>query len=534
MLALLKEPLVLLFAVSAAGFLLGRLRLGSFHLGVAAVLFVGLGVSALVPGAELPDLVPQLGLALFIYSVGISSGPGFFRSFRARGLRDAGLALGALGVGAAVAYALAGAHAGSLASAAGLFCGALTNTPALGAVVETLRSAGHDPRDAVVAYSVAYPVGVLGVMAALWLVGRWAGQPQGRSRDEGPEDSALETAVVRLTAPDVLGQGAEAVRQRLGGHLVFGRFRRDGQMGVVSDDTVFAPGDDVVIVGARDELPRLIRALGEVSTDRLDLDRRVVDFRRIFVSSSAVIGVPLHRLRLFERFGAVLTRVRRGDVEWLPDGDTELELGDRVRVVALRSAMASLTRFFGDSYQALGEVDVLTFGLGIVLGLLVGKVPLPLPGEGHATLGTAGGTLLVALALGRLGRTGPLVWSLPYSASSTLRQLGLVLFLAGVGTRSGQAFAATVGTAHGLVLLGQGAAVTFAVAFSALFVGHRVFHIPFPFLAGMVAGVHTQPAVLAWATERAPGDQPRLGYAAAFPVAMVAKILLAQVLLALR
>jgi putative transport protein len=195
--------------------------------------------------------------------------------------------------------------------------------------------------------------------------------------------------------------------------------------------------------------------------------------------------------------------------------------------------MPAVTAWFGDSYRAASEVDVLTFGLGLALGLLLGILPLPLPGGLRVTLGFAGGPLIVALLLGTLERTGPLVWSLPYSASTTLRQIGLVLFLAGIGTRAGSGFLATFASGSGLALFGAGALITFTTAFAALAIGYRLMRIPMSLLVGMVAGIQTQPAVLGYALEQTRNEIPNLGYAAVYPAATIGKILLVQVLLAL-
>jgi putative transport protein len=294
-----------------------------------------------------------------------------------------------------------------------------------------------------------------------------------------------------------------------------------------------ALGDLLTAVGTAEALDRVVQGLGEVSDERLEFDRTQLDYRRIFVSNPRVAGHRLRDLNLPQQFGAVVTRVRRGDVELLPHGDLVLELGDRVRVLTDRRHMPAVTQFFGDSYRALSEIDVLTFSLGLGLGLLVGLIPLPLPGGAVLRLGLAGGPLLVALALGAVGRTGSLVWSLPYSANLTLRQLGLVLFLAGVGTRSGYHFVATLQQDGGLAIFLAGAALTLLTALGLLWVGYRVLHIPLGALAGLLAGLQTQPAVLAFALEQTENDLPSLSYATVYPVATIAKIVLAQVLLVL-
>jgi putative transport protein len=204
-----------------------------------------------------------------------------------------------------------------------------------------------------------------------------------------------------------------------------------------------------------------------------------------------------------------------------------------VRVLGPVARLGEVAAFFGDSYRAASEVDVLTFGLGLALGLLLGALPLPLPGGVFASLGFAGGPLIVALVLGTVGRTGPMVWTLPFSASVTLRQFGLILFLAGIGTRAGNGFLATFASGSGLALCAAGAALTFATALLTLWIGHRVLEAPMSVVLGMVAGVHTQPAVLGYALEQTRNEIPNLGYASVYPAATIAKILLVQVLLAL-
>jgi putative transport protein len=533
---LAESPLLLLFIVAALGLLAGRVKIGGFSLGVAAVLFVGLGAGALDPSLRLPELVYQFGLVVFVYTVGLSSGPGFFASFRRRGLRDGAFTLGLLVAGAGLAALAARVLHLRPSFAAGLFAGASTNTPALAAVIERLKAIAPPGAEAllaepVVAYSVAYPGGVLGALAAIYLMQRlfrvdYAREPVG----DAAVPRRLQTITVRVTRAEATREPVGELRRRHGLHVLFGRMKRGAAVTVVADDVVLALGDRLTVVGSDADLPSAVAFLGEIAAEHLELDRSLLDFRRMFVSRPEVTERPLSSLGLPQRFGATVTRIRRGDVDLLPDGNTQLDLGDRVRVVAPRERMDEIATFFGDSYKALSEIDVITFGLGIALGLLLGQLPIGLPGGPAFKLGSAGGPLIIGLVLGRLGRTGPMVWTLPYSANLTLRQLGLVLFLAGVGTRSGTAFASTLAQGGALALIGAGLVVTLAIALAALWVGHRVLKIPMGVLVGMVAGVQTQPAVLAFGLEQTQNELPNTGYAMVYPIATIAKIVLAQVL----
>jgi len=531
------NPLLLLFIVAALGYPLGRIRVAGFNLGVAAVLFVGLGVGAIDPSLRLPDLVYQLGLVIFVYTVGLASGPGFFASFGRRGLRDNLLVLAALLFAAGLTTALALGLGIPGPFAAGLFAGGLTNTPALAGLVETLQQSGRAALDnqPVVAYSISYPVGVVGVILAIFIAQRlWRvdyGKEARALRDLGASGERLDAATVRITRPDMAERNVQAWLERERWHVLFARFRRGASLDLVHGDTVLRPGDDVTLVGAADDLSAVVPALGEPSPEHLEFDRARLDVRRIFVSRPEVAGRALRDLGLLERFGALVTRVRRGDSDLLPSGSMRLELGDRVRVVTRRDRMEAVSRFFGDSYRTLSEIDVLPFGLGIALGLALGLVPWPLPGGLAFRLGFAGGPLVVALVLSAVRRTGPIVWQPPYSANLTLRQLGLVLFLAGIGTRSGHAFATTLAAGGGLRLFLAGALVTCASALATLVVGSRLLRIPMSLLIGMLSGQQTQPAVLGFANEQTGNDLPNVGYATVFPLATIVKILLAQVLL---
>jgi putative transport protein len=343
----------------------------------------------------------------------------------------------------------------------------------------------------------------------------------------------MEVRTLLVTNARALKVPVTVLAQEAGvGDVIF--TRAETALGVVrvAADTLVVPGHRVTLVGSPTELDRVRAALGENAAEPLDLDRSKLDYRRIFVSSHDVAGRRIRDLKLPQRFDAVLTRVRRGDVELRPDPDMVLELGDRVRVVAPPDHMAEVSLYFGDSYKALAEVDILTFGLGMFAGMLLGMVPIPVAAGVTLRLGLAGGPLVVGLILGAKAVTGPLVWTMPYSANLTVRQIGLVLFFAGVGTKAGYAFFETLATPSGALLLGGGAVITCATALLALWIGHRLLRIPMSLLMGMLAGLQTQPAVLSYATEQTGNDLPNIGYATVFPAATVLKILLAQLILA--
>ena len=540
---LATNPLLLLFLIAAISYPLGRIKIKGTSLGVASVLFVAIAVSAIDPRLVLPDVIFNLGAVLFVYTLGLSGGPSFFASFRSKGLRDAAfvtvMLIFAAGL-AVVAYVLLDL---SPELTAGLYAGSLTNTPALAAVVEYVKTNTLiDVRDTmmaqpVVGYSVAYPMGVIAVIGSMLVLKRlWKIDLTGEAKSLeslGGTSQTLINRTLRVTRADPIRESLQELARQRGWDVQYGRLKHDGKVSLATDDAVPVPGDLLSLVGPPEDLDAVTAYLGEESAEHLDLDRSQFDYRRIFVSNPKIVGQTLRDLNLPQQFGAIATRVRRGDIEMLAHDDTVLELGDRVRVTARREDMDTISRFFGDSYRALSEIDILTFALGISLGLLLGLIPFPLPGGLTFKLGFAGGPLVVALILGALGRTGPLIWSLPYSANLTLRQFGLVLFLAGVGTKAGYPFVKTFAEGDGVPLFIAGVAITTLTAVTTLWIGHRLLKMPMSLLMGLVAGLHTQSAVLGFATEQTQNDLPNLRYASAFALAGIVKIILAQLLVAL-
>ncbi|MBE2199275.1 MAG: transporter [Anaerolinea sp.] len=540
---LIDNPLLLLFIVAAVGYAIGRIKIKGSSLGVAAVLFVGLAAGALHPDLELPDIVFLIGLIIFVYTIGLSSGPGFFASFRRKGLRDNLFIVSMLVVAALVTIASHFILDLRAAVTAGMFAGSLTNTPALAGLLDTIRSTAPAAQldqllsEPVIGYSVAYPMGVLGMILAVAIMQRvfkidYAAEAK-NMRGFHLVEQDLYSQTVRITKPETVGLSLRELRHQYNWHVVFGRLQRGNEIMLATGDTALQFNDMLSIVGTPDDVQTAVPVLGELMDIHLEFDRSQYDYRRMFVSNPAVVGRRLSELRLPQEHGAIVTRVRRGDIDLLADGDTMLELGDRVRVVSRRKDLSELSRLFGDSYKALSELNLLSFGLGMTLGLLLGLVPIPLPGGVVFKLGFAGGPLIVALILGAVGRTGSIVWSLPYSANLTLRQIGLIFLLAGIGIRSGYTFFTTFAQSGGITIFLAGTAVTGITAFVTLWIGYKVLHIPYGMLTGMLAALQTQPAVLGFALEQSENELPNIGYALIFPIATIVKILFAQLLLTL-
>lgn len=527
------DPLLLVFVVVAVGYLAGRIRIAGFGFGVAAVLFAGLAFGMADPQLKVPRSLWTLGLVLFVYTVGLAAGPGFVSALRRRGVGANAVVLAAIVAAAGTIVATGAAVGLGAEETAGAYAGGLTNTPALAASLEALRNT--EPAETfdaasgrvLVGYSLGYPIGVTVALLAVFAIVRRRGRSEPAA---APAVIVVRTALVERAALGTLGQ----VRDGAEDTVAFGRVKRGGLLFVASDDVEPLPGDLVTVVGPNDAVETAIGLLGRESSERVELDRGDIDFRRIVVSNHAVAGLTIAAVDLQGELGGTVTRVRRGDVDMVASPELVLELGDRVRVVAPPGSMREIAAFFGDSYRELRELDVLSFSVGVALGLLLGAVEVPLPGGGAFSLGFAGGPLIVGLTLGAIGRTGPIVWQLPHSANLTLRQLGTVLFLAGIGVNAGDAFGGTILSRDAIGVVAAAAVVAATASFVTAVLGAALLHLPVAALTGIVSGMQTQPAVLAYASEQQEDDtEVNVGYATVVPLAMILKIVLAPILLRL-
>ena len=539
----------LLFTVVGLGYFLGNIRIRGFSLGIAAVLFVGLVFGAIDPQAfVLPEVIYVLGLILFVYTVGLQSGPIFFNLFRRQWLKLTALAL-ITTIGAALVTVLAARALGIAAPvAAGLFCGSLTNTPALAAAIEALRAssahlalapqASRDLLDGpTVGYSVAYPFGVIGLILAMQLATRIRRPDFAEEQRRARKASGLATEEplireVRVTNAQLIGKTyGEAMLTDLTG-MIFTRRKRGEQIDLVTPELRLQDGDVLVGVGTAESVRKTELLIGPTVTEAVEQLSPGIEYRDLVVINRKVAGTEVAELPALVGRPVIVSRIRRGGVHITPLADTTIELGDQIRVVAHKDALERVTQVIGNPLKDVSEADFLSYSLGLVIGVAVGMIPIPFPGGHVIQLGFAGGPLVVGLVLGRLGRTGPVVWTMSSNASLTLRQLGILFFLAAVGTRAGGSFVHTL-SHQGVSLLLVGMLVTALSAGTILLLARKLFHLDAISAYGILAGIHTQPAALAFASAHTGSENTNISYAAVYPVALIAKIVIAQVLIGL-
>jgi len=536
MIALLREnPLLLLFVVAALGYLLGQIKVFGTGLGTAAVLFVGLFFGALDPDIKIPEIIFQIGIVFFVYSVGLTSGPAFFESFKKNGSRDIVFVLFMLASSALITvliYYLMGFDKGTIV---GIYSGSSTNTTALASVIDLVNSkpnAGSVVNDLVVGYTFSYPMGVLGVMIAIKIMERFLkvdyNAEKTTLRKDYPIDDNLTSRSIEITNQEVSGLQLRDIMRDKPWNLVFGRIQSK-KLGVILPnwDVVIEVGDRVMLVGSGDDIDAAQQLIGMEVEDELLYDRKEYDITRIFVSNSDVVGRELSSLNLQQKYSAIITRIRRGDIDMLAKPDTVLELGDRIRFVARRQDIKAIQQLFGDSYYASSKIDLFSFGVGIALGLILGMVSFSLPGGVVFKLGFAGGPLVVGLILGSLRRTGPIVWTLPYGSNVTLSQLGLTMLLAVVGVSSGNTLVESLSDGSWVGIFLAGSFLSIIAAMMSLWIGYKFFKIPYSLLLGFISN---QPAILEFASDITKNRVPAVGYAFMFPISLIMKILFAQIL----
>lgn len=536
------HAVLVLALVISAGILVGKIRVRGVSFGIAGVLFVGILAAHLGLGIDpgTADFVKDFGLILFVYSIGLQVGPGFFASLQRQGLAVNLLAAAVvlLGVGLAVALGrLFSLPAGALV---GLLAGAVTNTPSLGAaqqaLVEVAGGSAAAARQAGLAYAVAYPFGVIGVILGMILIRRVFRISLGEERAACEQAQAgvfpaPESVSLEVANPQLDGRPLSALAGVIQAEFVVSRILRGQEVFTPVQDTPLRGGDVLLVVGARAVLDRLRLLVGKESAVDLKKVSGPLVSRHVLVSRKPVIGRTLAQLGLRRRYGVNITRIQRAGVEFVPSPAVRLQFGDRLTVVGGQDVVGQLAAELGNSPRQLDIPEILPIFLGMIAGVVLGSLPLPVPGlPMPLKLGLAGGPLLAAIVIGRFGNIGRFSSYVPRGASLMLREVGIVLFLACVGLRAGAGFVPALAGGSGLAWLGCGALVTLLpLALVAAF-ARLVLKTNYVELCGLLAGSMTDPPALAFANAHTGSDAPAVTYATVYPLVTLLRILSAQVL----
>ena len=513
-----SQPILALFLAVAVGYAVGQINIFGFSLGIGAVLFVGLAIGAFAPRAQISGPIGLIGLVMFLYGIGTLYGRQFFEGLSGAGRAYNLLALVAIVAGLLVALGLGRLMHIDIAQTLGLFAGSMTSTPTLQAALDVFGN-----KEPSIGYSVAYPFGVIGPILCFYFLTR-AVKPT-----FPPPAARFHMAEITIERLPAGGATLGGVKKVLPAGVQVSIVRQQHRNRLPEDDIVLEPGDGLLIAATTPSgVVETQEILGRLDPNRLAKDRGDLSYQRLFVSKGNLTGVPLAELALPAEYPMHILHLRRYDVDIVPTPDATLEIGDRIGVLVPPDRIADARRFFGDSLKSTAEFSYISVGFGMVLGVLLGEVPIPLPGVGTVSLGIGGGPLIVALIVGRLRRTGPISWVMPLPANIVLRNFGLTLFLATVGINSGQAFVTTVAQT-GPILLLIGAAVILTTVLIVLLVGHFVMRIPYDDLMGVASGSTGNPAILVYGARMAPTDRTDIGYAMIFPSATIIKVVAVQI-----
>ena len=531
----------ILALVAVVGLFIGNVKFRGIGLGIGGVLFGGIIVGHFVSQAgmtlssDMLHVIQEFGLILFVYTIGIQVGPGFFASLRVSGLRLNLFAVLIVIIGGLVTAILHKLFDIPLPVVLGIFSGAVTNTPALGAGQQILRDLGT-PMEMVdqmgMSYAMAYPFGICGILFTMWMLRvifrvnvETEAQQHESSRTNG--GALIKTINIRVENPNLHDLAIKDVPILNGDKIICSRLKREETLKVPSPDTIIQLGDLLHLVGQPAQL--VIGQEVDTSLSTKGTDLRV---ERVVVTNENVLGKRIRDLHFKERYDVVISRLNRAGVELVASGDISLQFGDILNLVGRPSAIDAVANVLGNAQQKLQQVQMLPVFIGIGLGVLLGSIPVFVPGFPAALkLGLAGGPLIMALILGRIGSIGKLYWFMPPSANLALRELGIVLFLSVVGLKSGGDFVNTLVNGEGLSWIGYGALITAVPLITVGILARMLAKMNYLTMCGMLAGSMTDPPALAFANNLHPtSGAAALSYATVYPLVMFLRIITPQLL----
>ncbi|EPE9633290.1 TPA: putative transporter [Escherichia coli] len=536
----------ILALVAVVGLFIGNVKFRGIGLGIGGVLFGGIIVGHFVSQAgmtlssDMLHVIQEFGLILFVYTIGIQVGPGFFASLRVSGLRLNLFAVLIVIIGGLVTAILHKLFDIPLPVVLGIFSGAVTNTPALGAGQQILRDLGT-PMEMVdqmgMSYAMAYPFGICGILFTMWMLRvifrvnvETEAQQHESSRTNG--GALIKTINIRVENPNLHDLAIKDVPILNGDKIICSRLKREETLKVPSPDTIIQLGDLLHLVGQPADLHNAQLVIGQEVDTSLSTKGTDLRVERVVVTNENVLGKRIRDLHFKERYDVVLSRLNRAGVELVASGDISLQFGDILNLVGRPSAIDAVANVLGNAQQKLQQVQMLPVFIGIGLGVLLGSIPVFVPGFPAALkLGLAGGPLIMALILGRIGSIGKLYWFMPPSANLALRELGIVLFLSVVGLKSGGDFVNTLVNGEGLSWIGYGALITAVPLITVGILARMLAKMNYLTMCGMLAGSMTDPPALAFANNLHPtSGAAALSYATVYPLVMFLRIITPQLL----
>lgn len=537
------HSVIVLSLVIAAGYILAKIRIKGISLGITWILFAGifLGHFGITLDSRLLSFIKEFGLILFVYSIGIQVGPGFFSAFRAGGLKLNLIAAGSIAVSVITTIVIHLITKLPISTMVGILYGAVTNTPGLGAAQQTYTDiTGTNAPEIAMGYAVAYPLGVVGAILTLLLL-RYLTRINPKEEEEAAtkiSGSGSRQKVVRAVAlvTEDKGNGKKIswLTEQLNSKFIISRIRpANSDEAVLADgETVLHTGDKVLIVAGKNDLPEIFSLLGEESDYEWNITEHNLISRQILISKNELHGRTLAELNIRKNFEASITRVNRAGLDLVASPDLRLHIGDRVTIVGSEDAISHAEHLLGNSLKRLNQPNLIPIFVGILLGCVLGSIPIPLPGVPFPVkLGLAGGPLIVSILISRFGPDFKIVTYATASANLMLREVGIALFLASVGLGAGADFVKTIVEQNGFIWIAYGALITVIPYLVMGLLAKLVFHVNYYTVIGVLSGANTNPPALAFSGEQTSCDAPAVGYATVYPLSMFLRVISAQLLI---
>lgn len=532
------QAIIVLSLISAAGIMLGKIRFFGISLGITFVFFIGIiaGHSGLTVDADMLMYAETFGLVLFVYALGLQVGPGFFSSMRHEGVKLIFPSLGVLVAGTLLAIALSYACNVNMSDMSGILCGATTNTPALAAAQQTLEQLGTDGSGAALSCALTYPLGVVGVILAIIFLRKFCTRPGDMPGPDNKHKKNVFIASYRVTNPGIFGKTIAEVANTSHNHFVISRMWHNGHVLIPMSDRRLQKDDILLVITKPNEKDELGVVFGEQedkdwNSENIDWNKidSELTSQRILVTRPEINGKKLSSLKLRNNYGINISRVYRSGVQLLATPDLILQLGDRLTVVGEAADIKRVEGILGNAVKSLDEPNLVSVFIGMILGLLVGSIPLSVPGISlPVKLGLAGGPIIVGILIGTFGPRLHMVTYTTQSANMMLRALGLNLYLACLGLDAGAHFFETIVRPEGLLWLGLGLLITFVPVVLIGIFSLRSMKLDFGSVCGVLCGSMANPMALTYASESIEGDNPSVAYATVYPVCMFLRVVIIQ------
>ena len=535
------QAVIILSLIISTGLGLGKLHICGISLGLTFVFFMGIlaGHLGFAIDPQMLTYAESFGLVLFVYALGLQVGPGFFSSLQQGGYKLNMLGLGVILLGTIMAVALTAITPISMPDMVGILCGATTNTPALGAAQQTLKQLGESTSGAALSCAVTYPLGVVGVILAIIVVKKLFVRPADMEQHEHEDPNHTYIATFQVHNPAIYNKSIQDLVHISTIKFVISRLWRNGQVSIPTSEKILKEHDRLLVITTEKDVQALTILFGEQEKkdwNKEDIDWNAIDSelisKHIVISRPEINGKKLGSLRLRNTYGINISRVLRSGVQLLATPELVLQLGDRLTVVGEAAAIKNVEKVLGNTVKTLKDPNLASIFIGIVLGLIVGSIPIAIPGiSDPVRVGLAGGPIIAGIVIGSYGPRLHLVTYATRSASLMLRGIGLSLYLACLGLDSGVHFFDTVMRPEGALWIGIGFLITFIPVVIMALVALRLCKMDFGNTCGMLCGSMANPMALNYANDIIPNDNPAISYATVYPLGMFIRVIIAQLIL---